>query len=422
MSEWSGNLAWTECASPLLTHARFIFFVDSSRAIAIGNWCGVLLHLQHRTSPFFKIMSGQINFALTMDNAQAISATQQTLTAVNAFKGLRISSQDISDAFRRSATEAREKLSSLGKSAEGARAAMGGLGASLQFFGAQMNSQVVNTVTAATAGIMTIKQVSDAARISLLAAGGAASVFAAAIFAVSKAANEYEKMKAAQAFEGVTLDNSNWQQQQLLKRVKAGLLSGEMSGAVAPEEVKAWEDVLSRNLHPDVMRRQIKRLTEFLEGRGVSFGTSDVSALEAYESTAGYFRSRLGGDRASKEFDIRQEAGRQLKEALKVATASGKPYEPLRDDILKWRDQQIAELDKEKPAADLGLPRPGASPFDASGRLTGLERMGLVLQSGVMGGLDPNRSTEQNTRQTVSELKTTNKLLGKLSSPDHANI
>lgn len=345
-------------------------------------------------------MAGELKFALTIDETGGV----KTLTATaQAFQNVNNSAATATTPLRTN----EQVTKSLGQAAQGTRASLAAMQNTLAIFGGTVAPQVSGAVLLVTSQLTMLKATATATGLSMTTLGIAGAGLATSLYAVSKAIEEYNKMRDAQ---GQAKDSARNEIESLEARRKKYIelsKTAEMFGTMSRSEMSDLMHGVLDAGSPEEQARALDKWGKRLKEIGaMPMSPDQQNKQEAYQNTLRMFEAKAqGGDAAARE-QIYQEAGRQLKEAF-ANSDSTRPFEPLRQAIIAARDQALAELDKKNPAAPAAT-----NPFNFDTPLrqpnvTSIEKMGFVFSSGMnRSSTDSSRDIATNTRRTYEVLKT----------------
>jgi hypothetical protein len=240
------------------------------------------------------------------------------------------------------------------------------------------------------------------AGISMGAASAAGAVFTASVIAVTMAFTEYGKMREAQKQEEESIQNLSAQLEARRKTLFGAMDLAAQNDLIPKKEAEGWKKAYDYVSTDALRNRTLKAIGERLNEVGAAPRSSSyLNAQESFERLKLKIEAEASGELATKIQQVYALAGDKLKEAFNVATEAGKDFGPLRDAILKWRDDTIKEVQTEanKPAK---IPEGKAPKAPKFADVTAIERMGGVLNGLGRGfGGDEARQTADNTRRLV---------------------
>lgn len=356
-------------------------------------------------------MAGTLEFALKIDDAANAPAVLQR--TASAFTNVGNAAALNSNVLANNSTVTR----TLGQSAESTRASLAAMQSTLQIFGSGVAPQVSSAILLLSTQLTALKATATASGLALSTLGIIGVGAAASLYSISAAIDEYGKMTDAQnqqaQSEQALVASLDARKNKLLEISKLAEHIGVISRSEVSGFLHGYNDAGDRKDEQAALQKWASRLKEV---GVISQAPSVQQAGQAYLSTLRLFEAKTQGNDAYQRETIYQNAGQQLQEALKVAVAAGKPFEPLRDAILLARDQALAELSTKDAGPsyveDIGKPQ---RVLDSSPQnLTGLERLGLVINSGAGGGFNDTASrTAWNTEKTVALLTRIHERLSK---------
>lgn len=358
-------------------------------------------------------MAGVITFSIDGTSAGFVDASGQALGEMRKFK---ITAADINAAFAQAnAGVASSSAITAGDLKSKSRALSGvasglALNASM-LMGAEAQS-VVYPMVLIGKELKTLSAAMKLAGISFGAAAAGGIIAAASIGAVAVALQKFKEMREAQQQEkdsGKDLAGTLEERSQAMFR---RLQMAADNGMITPEELKGWKNNYNNLFTGDSGRQNlINAMGARLNALGMAPRTSEFwSNQEAYLRMQRMLSAQAQGPLAAQVEQVYQDAGDKLKAAFETATKAGQSFEPLRDAIVKWRDNRIAELtaadDDKTKRLDAVLGRP----------ISNWERMGAMFTRPGSYTTDHSRRIADSTDLILKEHRRTNALLEKPST------
>lgn len=380
-------------------------------------------------------MAGQIDFAMTMDAERMVQNTARAEATVRRFS---VSALDIEKAFQRAAGSAQQSMGEVERQINRTTAATQKMAGSLS---TTANARGVRSIAGSITSLGSLaapnyaadlmmlqfagrelKNLAEVAKFAGIGLGSTGVALGALVATVAIFAKGIE-MVQAQLHEAETRRNFDAQSGliagRLVEFIKTGMANGQVSKGYGEDAIA---QLTEKGLHPSVLRGRIKAIQETL-GDVIPQATLDAAA-EFFATRSRLLTSQsLEGDK-KRQFDAQS----QFDETTKEIRAQKGLSDAQRAALLQLAENrfQLQVRPDEKPAVVEAAKEPKVREdrfrFDPTSRLTGLERLGLVITSGVSGGgLDPQRTVAENTRQMLAEQRKTNSLLTNGNPQSFAN-
>lgn len=355
-------------------------------------------------------MAGSISFTLTGNATEMVAAT---VNAQRAMAGLKITVADINSAFDAAARKASGPSAAEFKSAaRSINSAIAGIASQAAMFAGPTAQSLVYPVLFFGKELKTLSATMKALKITAYEAGGTVAGLIAIIATWSSAYGAAKAALNATATENATVETLNSMANQLMEQIVELAQKGKLGKEEAINlQVKLTLAPNSIEKLAPAVRAVQDRLREIV---GVAPDKDALTQLNRLEAEL-RVKSKTGRDRAIAELDL--EIPDLINKASALAEKSKQEFGPIKALIDAYgasRVQQINEQFSPRVSGDAG--------FRAPDNLTGLERIGLVLNGGGGGSNDHARSTADNTRALVTEARRTNQLLSSGGGNSFGNL